>query len=202
MWNFLSYTDNSKIKLKIGAIPSLNLPAKSIAQPSIIERPPPRDRKLTDKIYHGNYEDLKRSVTRYLPKSWEFKEKNGYLLIHSSVNKLGMFPTHCLKIDNSFNIHGGYCGWFTANSPAIQSIDVRKMTVSSMLATLSGFSVCGGISYSGKDLDLTDYRITLHHRVVYHHTEDADSFLQPPTLQLIAARFEKFLVFDEFAHIL
>lgn len=187
--------NGSKIRLRIGAIPILNLPAKSISPPVVTARPPPTARKLPDKIHHRNSEELRKSAARYLPKSWKFEEYDDHILIYSGTDKLGIFPKLALKISNSMHAHAGYCGWFTSTGLALQSIDVGKMTLASMLTMLSEFSVCEGISCSGHCKDLPDNGIAMHNQVVYHHTYDMDMTPQPPTLQLIAARSKECEVF-------
>ncbi|CAK8679236.1 unnamed protein product [Clavelina lepadiformis] len=66
-------------ELRIGAIPTLKLPKKSVEVKKIPERRQPKERILPSKVYSTGLMDIRQQVKDYLRKPWLCNDKGNYV---------------------------------------------------------------------------------------------------------------------------
>nr|XP_039252572.1 uncharacterized protein LOC120329849 [Styela clava] len=135
-------------RLKIGAIPNMNMPQKSCSKLPILNRSSPKKRKVVETIRHKNLQELKKSASTYLPSNWKYQDLDDNIQLFLKPESAAEQSSLAINIDSELQISAIYHGWTSVTSEVLNNINVKETTLSNILHIVHTSIICEGITGS------------------------------------------------------
>ncbi|CAK8689836.1 unnamed protein product [Clavelina lepadiformis] len=143
-------------ELRIGAIPTLKLPKKSVEVKKIPERRQPKERILLSKVYSTGLMDIRQQVKNYLRKPWLCNDKGNY--VEFELKEHYDQVKYLVAVNENLDVVVIYYGWIVTFTE--RKFDLKSMTVCQMLSTVENLVICSGCDKSNQDNSIVPHVIT------------------------------------------
>nr|XP_039254836.1 uncharacterized protein LOC120331758 isoform X2 [Styela clava] len=144
----------TQLRLRIGAIPKLNMPQKSCSKLPTLNRSS-KEKKVAEKIHHKNLQDLKKSASNYLPSNWKYQDSDDSIQLFLKPKSAAEQSSLAINIDSELHISALYHGWTSVTSEVLNNIDIKHTTLSNILHIIYTSIICEGITGSSNSSSTT-----------------------------------------------
>ena len=146
-----SFTAGKRKRLVVGAIPTLNLPVKTISPSPVttrreLVRP---ELAVAVPVVYRNIEHFRKKILALKLRGWCKTENNDDNVLFELFNPTHILPKLSLRVDSGLNFTVGAFNWLLPDNHFIYTNTKRSMQynlLTSVISTLEELTVCDGVA--------------------------------------------------------